>query len=242
MDIEEILKLATAGLGIVGPGLSVFLALLSELLQKWAERGTKERISDVQALSALPGTPEDIARQLQQRVSKRIMERRSELQAKASAYSRTATLNRCISFLLLASNYGLGAVIASSFVQQTLDKKVNGWLGVLVILTTALYQRLRPDLVMVAAKHMVAKARVLLRTAEDELTKTECGAPDAMEPMKILEVLSRGLEELDHLEAKEANEKLAANLKPQNAKRRAQKPKKADSARGGEPSAGEPTE
>ncbi|MFL6527935.1 MAG: hypothetical protein ACJ8IQ_07555 [Chthoniobacterales bacterium] len=61
---------------------------------------------------------------------------------------RLASANRWTSRLLTFGQYIIGGLLASSFVQQALSREFVGVLGLLVLVSSLLYQHFRPDIAL----------------------------------------------------------------------------------------------
>lgn len=101
---------------------------------------------------------------------------------------------------LIFGQYIIGALLASSFIQQTFSPNLIGVLGVLVLLSSAIQQRFRPDVIAAHAKMQTVKANRLIRRIEDELFLVTNNAGNAQSIFAIREAASRGLSELEDAE------------------------------------------
>ena len=129
----------------------------------------------------------------------------SEARAALDTQQRRARLYSWASTLLIFGQYIVGAALASSFVQETVSRTVVGSLGLVVLLASAIQQRFRPDAATRSAKRRILQMRRALRTAEDDvvaLNSGDAGAPSARE---ILEVLSKGISDLELAELDDAD-------------------------------------
>lgn len=70
---------------------------------------------------------------------------------------------------LIFSQYIIGGVLATSFIQETLDSSIVGFLGLLVLVSSLIHQHFRPDLIARAAKERVLILRNMIRQVEDDL-------------------------------------------------------------------------
>lgn len=101
----------------------------------------------------------------------------------AAALSRQKTIaraNRWMSGFLVVGQYIVGGLLASSFVQQSLSKETVGGLGVLVLLSSLIYQHFRPDIQLRGASGRVLRLTSLIRSSQDDLVAMKAvssGAP-----------------------------------------------------------------
>lgn len=102
--------------------------------------------------------------------------------------------------LLTFSQFIVGGVLASYFIQESLSSSMVGFLGVLVLLSSLIHQRYRPDLHAAQAKQRMFKSRKLIRLVEDDLFAIKNGMDDAPSIFEVREKASKGLSELEDIE------------------------------------------
>lgn len=101
---------------------------------------------------------------------------------------------------LVFGQYIVGALLASSFIQQTLDGQLIGLLGVLVLLSSAIQQRFRPDVLAAQARLRAVYASQMIRKIENGVFQVQAKSPKAPNLLKLREQATVGL---DSLEAEE---------------------------------------
>jgi hypothetical protein len=111
--------------------------------------------------------------------------------------------NLWLSSFLRIGQYVIGAILVTAFFQDALSAQGVGFLGLVVLLSTILQQRLHPDVKVINAKTRVLKLTRVIRTAEagfKALQGKDKDAPDALTTIKnISEVLSE-VERSQHLD------------------------------------------
>jgi hypothetical protein len=105
--------------------------------------------------------------------------------------------------LLLFGQVVIGGVLASAFVQDHIDKKMIGLLGLLVLVSSLVHQQFRPDLKQRGARRRVARLRQLLREAEDSIFEIQRKSPSA-EPVEVIR--KRVTQQLSRIEQSEVEE------------------------------------
>ena len=104
---------------------------------------------------------------------------------------------------LTFSQYIVGGILATSFVQEALPKEVVGFLGLLVLIASLVHHRYRPDIYSRGARERAVQLRALIRTAEDALYAIHSRPPDAPTLLRIRKMVSEGLAEIDASELKD---------------------------------------
>jgi hypothetical protein len=127
-------------------------------------------------------------------VDSRLTEARRMLKRQRS----TASWNRSANSLLTFGQYIVGGVLATSFVQDSLDSRIVGLLGVLVLASSLVHQYYRPDLVARSAAERYVQLRVLIRQAEDEIFARRSETTDAKSVLEVRRLLTAGLEAIDY--------------------------------------------
>jgi len=95
----------------------------------------------------------------------------AQLTALEKKYTRIMKWTRRSGNLLSFTQYVIGVVVASSYFQGSSSKELIGFLGLSVVVATAIQQRYRPELRSRKAERAVATIRALKRDAEDRLSK-----------------------------------------------------------------------
>ncbi|EKV00204.1 hypothetical protein Lepto7375DRAFT_2307 [Leptolyngbya sp. PCC 7375] len=177
-------------LGLIAGIVATFLAAV---VSAFSERRTKESKTSQLDLTA---PTEDLARDC------RLYELRSSLQRQESI----ARLNSWSDSLLTFGQYIIGGLLASSFIQDSAPKQVVGILGVLVLLSSLIRQRYRPDIKAVGAKRRVALIRSFIREVEDNLYALNKGQENAPSVFSIRQRVTERLSRFDEIELIESQE------------------------------------
>lgn len=98
---------------------------------------------------------------------------------------------------LTFSQYIVGGILATSFVQEALPREVVGFLGLLVLIASLIHHRYRPDIYARCARERAVQLRALIRKAEDALYAIRSGKADAPSLLKIRKMVSEGLAEVE---------------------------------------------
>lgn len=80
-----------------------------------------------------------------------------------------ARWSRRVNWFLTFSQFIVGGVLASSFVQKQLDADAVGSLGLLVLISTLMFRHYRPDLVYRGARRRALRLSQLQNWVEDQL-------------------------------------------------------------------------
>jgi len=120
--------------------------------------------------------------------------------------------NQLASSLLTFGQYIIGGALASSFIQDSLSKPIIGTLGVLVLLSSLIHQRYRPDIKVRGAKERIYKLRSLIRETEDALVAFHAHPANAVPLEVIIRSLTSGLNETIALENRDIDA-LAVEIK-----------------------------
>jgi hypothetical protein len=108
-----------------------------------------------------------------------------------------------MSGLLIIGQYIVGGLLASSFVQQSLSPALVGALGVLVLLSSLIYQHFRPDIRLRGALGRALRLEALSREAEDDLFAIEAHDPSALTIFAFRKKISRALTEIAESELRD---------------------------------------
>jgi len=112
----------------------------------------------------------------------------------------SASLNKWSSNSLVFGQYVVGGVLASSFIQSALSKEMVGLLGVLVLVSSLIHQKFRPDVQYRNAKERASLLRNLIRMTEDDIYDVRTSRPGAKTVHAIREVVSTELSKIEALE------------------------------------------
>jgi hypothetical protein len=104
---------------------------------------------------------------------------------------------------LIFSQYVVGGILASSFVQDSLSNEITGFLGILVLASSLVHHHYRPDIYSREARQRAARLRTLIRTAEDLLYAIRHGKQGAPSLYTIRKTVSEGLAEIEADELKD---------------------------------------
>jgi hypothetical protein len=134
----------------------------------------------------------------------RIAEARRALQRQeAIAAWNDRTVN-----LLTVAQYVIGGVLAASIVQTFLSPGIVGFLGVLVVVSSVIYQRFRPDVKARNASERTVNFRLLVRRAEDMVF--EMKRQNSIEGIQIVrQIISDGLNGIEKSEFGDLNNRNA---------------------------------
>lgn len=102
--------------------------------------------------------------------------------------------------LLTITQVVIGGVLATSFVQTTMDKDKVGFLGVLVLVSSLVHQQFRPDLKYRGARRRVMKLTHLLREAENGAFEIEQKKQDAPTIEALRRYVTTQLSRIEELE------------------------------------------
>lgn len=109
-----------------------------------------------------PPAPSQVAKE---RAVARIEEAKRALRNEVSS----AKWSRISSNSLTVGQYIIGGLLASSFVQEALSRKLVGSLGLLVLLASLIKQHFHPELSAEQATKKAAQLKSLVRVSEDQL-------------------------------------------------------------------------
>ena len=80
---------------------------------------------------------------------------------------KIAQRNKLSGGLLTIGQYIVGALLATSFIQEYMSNVMVGILGLVVLFSSTIHQKFRPDLKAAAAKSRALKLRQLVRRSQD---------------------------------------------------------------------------
>jgi hypothetical protein len=119
------------------------------------------------------------------------------------------TWNKISSNLLIFSNFVVGGLLASSFIQESLSSDTVGLIGMIVLSSSLIHQKYRPDAIADKAKIKAIKLRSMIRKAEDMLFEHESDETESFTINEIRKFVSRSIAEVEGLDLTEAMENLS---------------------------------
>ncbi|HAS6475656.1 TPA: hypothetical protein GRR63_23330 [Vibrio parahaemolyticus] len=102
--------------------------------------------------------------------------------------------------LLTVSQYVVGGVLTTSFIQDMLSSQNVGFLGLLVLISSLIHQHFRPDLKARFAKERIALLSGLQRDIEDEIYMINENAESASSVFDLRARVSKALKETEQSE------------------------------------------
>lgn len=126
--------------------------------------------------------------------------RQALVEQKSAAKWNSRTVNS-----LTFGQYIIGGVLATSFVQSSLSATGTGFLGVLVLVSSLIHQRYRPDVKAKNGYDRAARLKQLIRDAEDivfDLKRQQ----DAQNITKVRQLISKGLADIERSELNDLGE------------------------------------
>jgi hypothetical protein len=181
---------------------TIFAALISGYATFQAEKLKSK--SEKEILKTNNAVQDNETLSLEQRKRGHLKTRMNEVTFSVQRYNREATVQRWSNNFLVFGQYVVGVALTSSFLQQSLTPTWIGILGLIVLLTTVIHQRFRPD-----AKKKIAEAKVVLlqttiRNAQDELALNDTPPVE-----KIIKRITRTL---NRVEIEESDEWISQEL------------------------------
>ena len=166
---------------IIAALVSALGAILAAIMAALSKKLWTFRIRKVSLLEAeRPSDPEEECRLTEAR---RFLERQDSI----AAWNKRA--NASLTF----SQYIVGGVLATSFMQNVLSKELVGFLGVIVLVSKLIHQHYRPDVSFQSARYRAFRLRKLIRTAEDNLYALQQGEQNEVTLYDIRQMISKGL-------------------------------------------------
>jgi len=101
---------------------------------------------------------------------------------------------------LTFSQYIIGGVLTTSFIQENLTQEIVGFLGLLVLMSSLIHQHFRPDLQSRFAKKRIVTLRNLVRQVEDGLFAIQKKKSPEEEIYNIRDYVTRTLKEIESSE------------------------------------------
>jgi len=141
-----------------------------------------------------------------------ITERFHDVQTALLRQQSLARANRWMSGLLTVGQYIIGGLLASSFVQQSLSRELVGGMGLLVLLSSLIYQHFRPDIQLRGAMGRGLRLRALLRQVEDDIYTFQTGEPSPQSVAEFRRRVSSALSEIEASELQDVNTRSGEEL------------------------------
>jgi hypothetical protein len=132
--------------------------------------------------------------------------RLNELRDALARQQMVARLNSWADSSLTFGQYIVGGLLASSFIQESLSNQIIGALGVLVLLSSLIRQRYRPDIKAVGAKRRVVLLRSFIREIEDNLYTLNTAQENAPSIYAIRQKVSERLSKFEENELADAQQ------------------------------------
>jgi hypothetical protein len=186
--IANLLKWGTDWLTYLSAFLSALAvagALGAQLVRLFLDR--EEPVSSPPVVS-LTGVPD-------WEVDTRLAEARNALRRQ----HRAARLNRWTANSLTVGQYIIGGLLATSFVQNSLSPSVVGFIGLLVLVSSLIHQRFRPDIKARNAAERAVKLRDLIRRGEDLVFEMKRNG-DIAGVQRVRQLVSETLSDIDKAE------------------------------------------
>ena len=120
-------------------------------------------------------------------------------------------LNGRADLSLIFGQYIIGALLASSFIQESVPDNVLGILGVLVLVSSLIRERYRPDTKAFAAKRRTVILRLLIRETEDSLYEINKGLENAPSVFSIRRRVTEYLSKIEESELADAQQEDITN-------------------------------
>ena len=134
------------------------------------------------------------------RVSTRLKEAANLLKSQRAIESRS----NLASNTLTVAQYIIGGLLASSFVQQSLNPKIVGALGILVLIASLFKQHFHPETDAEEARRKGLQLQAFIRTSEDDLAvldaKIEAGQDHSDALIALMKQMTKRLTEIENPE------------------------------------------
>ena len=167
--------------------LAVVVAGLTSLIAGFTSSyvfKSKTKESSLREIESLSSSPEK---------DSRVLEAKEELKRQESISRWQGRAATSLTF----SQYIIGGVLATSFIQENLNQDMVGLLGLLVLVSSLIHQHFRPDLQSRFAKERIVTLRNLVRQSEDGLFAIKMGKSEEEEIHNIRDYVTRTLREIE---------------------------------------------
>ena len=189
-DLQNLLIAVAATATVVGAATAVFGSIFSAGHAKSKSNSTKDIL-----LRFLSGDKEVNPSEIDLEGIARL----DELKAFQLRYQRQARRNAFSFNLLVFGQFIIGALLASNFVQANYAK-YTAILGVMVLLSSAIQQRYRPDVLATQAKQRLVKCNRFIRFVEDGILSVRARTTDCHSIFEIRNAATDGLDGLERNE------------------------------------------
>jgi hypothetical protein len=159
------------------------MSLLGALISSFAFKA-KNKATALRTIEETASSPEK---------DSRVLEAQAELKRQAAIAKWQGRAATSLTF----SQYIVGGVLATSFIQENLTQGLVGLMGLLVLVSSLIRQHFRPDLQSRYAKERVVTLRNLIRQAEDGLFAIKNGKSEPEEIHNIRDYVTRTLREIE---------------------------------------------
>jgi hypothetical protein len=180
--------------------VGIFLSLVASVISAIRENARAEIVPELREGfgDSAAGAPS---------ITQTVTHRLQEVEAELSRQNLVSQSARLTTWGLTLGQYIIGGLLASSFLQEQLPHQFAGFLGVLVLLSTLIYQNFRPDKQMRLAEIKKVRLRALYRTTEDDLQAISDKVPTAPTTDQIRRKLTAELSAIEGIEFEEERPK-----------------------------------
>jgi hypothetical protein len=126
--------------------------------------------------------------------------RLAEAHAEINRQLRSARAHRIAAVLLVSAQFIVGGLLASSFVQQSLDKTVVGVPGVVVLTSSLIRQYYKPELEQEGSRARALRLRAVVREVEDAINLRTEGKLDTAAAQVLTKQIRVALAEVEAAE------------------------------------------
>ena len=185
---------------VVAAVVAALSTLIATLVSAYATfLREKSKSSDEKATStANLAVQSDEVKTLEQKMREHLKTRINEAMLSVQRYNRESAIQKLSNNFLVFGQYVVGVALTSSFLQANLTPTWTGVLGLIVLITTAMHQRYRPDIKKRVSDAKVALLRTTIRNVQDELA-TNDNPP-------INNIIKRITKTLNRIEIEESDE------------------------------------
>lgn len=174
--------------------IAFLLLVLQQIFYGSRARGRKANLDNLEAL--LSGDEEvDIGS-----IDLDALSRLDDLKDLQTRYQRQVSRNSSAFNLLIFSQYVVGAVLATSLLSGNEWAKAKELLGLVVLISTAIHQRFRPDLLATQAKSRLSRCKKLILATEDGILVVQGRVQKGSHILYLRSKASAGMAELEEME------------------------------------------
>ncbi len=195
-----------AGVAIKAPGRTVIVEMGTEEAQSAMAEAFREEFAKDDGFYKAVRTRDSARPTL---ITRELVVVRIDEAVKARAEQLgTAKWSKVSSNSLITAQYIIGGVLASSFVQESLNPKWIGAMGVVVLIASLFRQQFHPEINAREARTKASKLKALIRTTEDQLAildaKIASGQDHSDAMIALLTQIRERLTEIEDPEAIES--------------------------------------